>query len=254
MDTNEATIRTGGEGSHAEASDARAARGDRDDRGSVYERGGGGTAAASQAENTGTVNVLNAMEPHEGEAVLQGDRRRQHRRRRLHGRDRGVDDFEEQFPIRAEGGTLDVVLVPQPGAVARASRGGERRLARGSGLDMGAARRDVRRVLPVAGGVRGRALRDPDQRQPEEHGLVPEGRLRRRRVHGPGDVGRTDRAVATRWSADGNTPWCVGFESGGDTGWPATDWMEDIMLGTAGTETYTTSGSTTTSRSTTRRS
>ena len=30
----------------------------------------------------------------------------------------------------------------------------------------------------------------------------------------------------------------VGFESGGDTGWPATDWMEDIMLRTAGTDTY----------------
>jgi alpha-glucoside transport system substrate-binding protein len=38
--------------------------------------------------------------------------------------------------------------------------------------------------------------------------------------------------------ADGGTPWCVGFESGGATGWPATDWMEDIMLRTAGADTY----------------
>ena len=37
---------------------------------------------------------------------------------------------------------------------------------------------------------------------------------------------------------DGGTPWCVGFESGGDSGWPATDWMEDIMLRTAGPEVY----------------
>jgi alpha-glucoside transport system substrate-binding protein len=46
-------------------------------------------------------------------------------------------------------------------------------------------------------------------------------------------------ALADQMVADGNTPWCVGFESGGDTGWPATDWMEDIMLGSAGTDVYT---------------
>jgi alpha-glucoside transport system substrate-binding protein len=30
--------------------------------------------------------------------------------------------------------------------------------------------------------------------------------------------------------ADGGTPWCIGLGSGGATGWPATDWMEDLML------------------------
>lgn len=29
---------------------------------------------------------------------------------------------------------------------------------------------------------------------------------------------------------DGNTPWCIGVESSGATGWAATDWVEDIML------------------------
>ena len=37
---------------------------------------------------------------------------------------------------------------------------------------------------------------------------------------------------------DGTAPWCVGFESGTATGWPATDWMEDIMLRTAGPDVY----------------
>ncbi|WP_417818210.1 ABC transporter substrate-binding protein [Tritonibacter scottomollicae] len=31
---------------------------------------------------------------------------------------------------------------------------------------------------------------------------------------------------------DGNTPWCIGLGSGGATGWPATDWVEDMMLRT----------------------
>jgi len=30
--------------------------------------------------------------------------------------------------------------------------------------------------------------------------------------------------------ADGGTPWCIGLGSGDATGWPATDWVEDIML------------------------
>ena len=29
---------------------------------------------------------------------------------------------------------------------------------------------------------------------------------------------------------DGNTPWTIGIESAGATGWVATDWLEDIML------------------------
>lgn len=32
--------------------------------------------------------------------------------------------------------------------------------------------------------------------------------------------------------ADGGTPWCIGLGSGAATGWPATDWVEDMMLRT----------------------
>jgi alpha-glucoside transport system substrate-binding protein len=38
--------------------------------------------------------------------------------------------------------------------------------------------------------------------------------------------------------ADGSQPWCVGLESGAASGWPGTDWIEDIMLRTAGPDTY----------------
>jgi alpha-glucoside transport system substrate-binding protein len=37
---------------------------------------------------------------------------------------------------------------------------------------------------------------------------------------------------------DGKTPWCVGAESGGATGWVLTDWTEDILLRTAGPDVY----------------
>jgi alpha-glucoside transport system substrate-binding protein len=37
---------------------------------------------------------------------------------------------------------------------------------------------------------------------------------------------------------DGDNPWCIGIEAGGATGWPATDWIEDIMLRTTTPENY----------------
>ena len=45
-------------------------------------------------------------------------------------------------------------------------------------------------------------------------------------------------ALSDQMIADGNTPWCVGIESGGATGWPFTDWVEDIMLRTTTPENY----------------
>jgi len=38
--------------------------------------------------------------------------------------------------------------------------------------------------------------------------------------------------------ADGGTPWAVGLESGAASGWPGTDWIEDIMLRSAGPQIY----------------
>lgn len=39
-------------------------------------------------------------------------------------------------------------------------------------------------------------------------------------------------------AADGTTPWCVGIEDSGATGWVATDWVEDIMMRLHGGEVY----------------
>ncbi|MEA4866335.1 MAG: ABC transporter substrate-binding protein [Sphaerochaeta sp.] len=38
--------------------------------------------------------------------------------------------------------------------------------------------------------------------------------------------------------ADGITPWSIGIEAGGATGWLATDWLEDLVLRTAGPNAY----------------
>ncbi len=45
-------------------------------------------------------------------------------------------------------------------------------------------------------------------------------------------------ALSDQIVADGDTPWCIGIESGTATGWPATDWLEEIMLRTTSPENY----------------
>ena len=46
------------------------------------------------------------------------------------------------------------------------------------------------------------------------------------------------KALTETIAEDGETPWCIGLGSGAATGWPATDWVEDIMLRTASPEVY----------------
>jgi alpha-glucoside transport system substrate-binding protein len=46
------------------------------------------------------------------------------------------------------------------------------------------------------------------------------------------------KALTEQIVADGETPWCIGLGSGAATGWPATDWVEDLMLRTQSPEDY----------------
>jgi alpha-glucoside transport system substrate-binding protein len=45
-------------------------------------------------------------------------------------------------------------------------------------------------------------------------------------------------ALSNRIVADGRIPWTIGLESGAASGWPGTDWIEDIMLRSAGPKLY----------------
>jgi alpha-glucoside transport system substrate-binding protein len=203
---------------------------DDDDGGAAdTEEGGGG-------EDTGTVNVLNAMEPEEAEVV------------------QGVVDelitsetdydveieasgsFEEDFQIRAEGGTLDVALLPQPGAVEDA-------------VDQGAvALEDMGFDVAELEATFGPYLLSLVEVDGKHYGLPSNLNLKSMIWYPKDDfdaAGYTEPAtfddliaLSDQIVADGGTPWCVGFESEDATGWPATDWMEDIMLRTAGTDVY----------------
>ena len=45
-------------------------------------------------------------------------------------------------------------------------------------------------------------------------------------------------ALSKKIAATGTTPWCFGIESEAATGWPATDWVENLMLIDYGTDVY----------------
>jgi alpha-glucoside transport system substrate-binding protein len=44
--------------------------------------------------------------------------------------------------------------------------------------------------------------------------------------------------LSDKMAADGHKPWCAGIESGTATGWPLTDWMEEVMLRLHGSAVY----------------
>jgi alpha-glucoside transport system substrate-binding protein len=44
--------------------------------------------------------------------------------------------------------------------------------------------------------------------------------------------------LSDKAAGEGHKPWCVGIESGDATGWPLTDWMEEVMLRKYGPDVY----------------
>jgi alpha-glucoside transport system substrate-binding protein len=198
--------------------------------------GNGGGQAANTEENTGTVNVLNAMEPEEAEAV-QGVIDENIGEVEYEVEVEASGDFEEQVQIRAEGGTLDVILLPQPGAVIQHAASGNAVSLEDMGFDMAELEETFGEYFLTLG-----------EHEGEHYGLPTNINLKSMVWYPKDDFDKAGYQVPQTWDeltalsdqivADGGTPWCVGYKSEGSTGWPATDWMEDIMLRTAGTDTY----------------
>jgi alpha-glucoside transport system substrate-binding protein len=130
-----------------------------------------------------------------------------------------------------------VALLPQPGAVAAQAEAGTIVSLEDLGFD-----------IAELEGLYGSYLLDLVEVDGEHFGLPTNVNLKSMVWYAKDDFDAAGYTVPTTWDemlalsdqivADGGTPWCVGFESGGATGWPATDWMEDIVLRTAGVETY----------------
>ncbi len=148
----------------------------------------------------------------------------------------GDPDFNTQIMVRVEAGNPpDVAAIPQPGVMETL------------------ARRDALIPLPDELEERvdenyGEAWRDYGSYDGELYGMFhrvntkslvwyPQKEFDARGYEEPETwdemIDLMDQMVE-----DGIKPWAIGMEAGGATGWLGTDWIEDIMLRTAGPEKY----------------
>jgi alpha-glucoside transport system substrate-binding protein len=151
----------------------------------------------------------------------------------------GSDDFESQLRIQVEGGNPpQIAATPQPGSICEYAGQGALTSLEDMGFDIAQMEADHSKYWMDLGLCEdGKHYGIPwfpnfksiiFYHQPtfEEKGYaIPE---------------TYDDLVALSEQivADGMTPWCFGFENASATGWPGTDWIEDIVLREAGPEVY----------------
>jgi alpha-glucoside transport system substrate-binding protein len=150
----------------------------------------------------------------------------------------GSDSFEEQVLIRVEGGNPpDVALFPQPGAVIRQAEEGQIISLEQLGFDIDELKAIFGDYLIELGEYNG------------EHYAIPTNANLKSLIWYNIPVFEAEGyeipetwddliALSDQMVADGYTPWSIGTGSDAATGWPATDWMEDIVLRQQGTDVY----------------
>jgi alpha-glucoside transport system substrate-binding protein len=149
----------------------------------------------------------------------------------------GSGDFESLITVRVEGGDPpDVAAFPQPGLMADlASRGALIDL--GGVLDVDQLEQDYIPAWINLGTVNDQLVGIFYRANLKSLVWYPIPEFEEAGYEVP-ETWDEMMALADQMVADGNAPWCIGIESSGATGWVATDWVEDIMLRTAGPEVY----------------
>ena len=206
-----------------------------DNAGSSGATGGGG--ASGQSENTGSVNVLSALDPSEAGPMQAVFDDKINSQTDYKAEIEADGNFEQDVQIRAQAGTLDVILLPQPGAVVEQAKSGNAISLEDMGFNIDDLNATFGEYFMSLGEYNG-----------EHYGIPTNINLKSMVWYPKAEFDKAGYTVPKTWDemlalsdqivADGGTPWCVGFGSEGATGWPATDWIEDIMLRTAGLDTY----------------
>jgi alpha-glucoside transport system substrate-binding protein len=149
----------------------------------------------------------------------------------------GTDAFATLLPVRVESGDApDIAMFPQPGLMTDFAEAGQL-IPITTFLD--------RADLEAAFSDDWLTLATVDD---ELYGIWFRVSVKSLVWYNPEAFAAQGYTVPTTWEemialsddivAAGETPWCLGMESGDATGWVGTDWVEDIMLRTAGPEVY----------------
>src|SRR3954468_5209712 len=198
----------------------------------------GGKNQGGKASNlTGSVTMMSAGESNETDAYQQIFNELINSKVKYKATVESVSDFEQQFQIRAKSGTLQVAAAPQPGALPKLADAGQILSLEDLGFNIDDLNSLVGKSFMDLGLYKGKHYGLPTNINLKSMIWYPKKAFDAKGYKVPKTWDEL-MALSAQIKADGSTPWCVGFESGSATGWPATDWIEDIMLRTAGTDTY----------------
>jgi alpha-glucoside transport system substrate-binding protein len=150
----------------------------------------------------------------------------------------GSDSFESQVQIRIDGGNPpDIAIYPQPGAVIDQAQQGNAIALEDMGFDIAELEERFGDYLLGLGEYEGK-----------HYGIPTNANLKslvwynipvfEAEGYEPPETFEDMVALSEQMVEDGYTPWAIGTGSDDATGWPATDWMEDIVLRSAGPDVY----------------
>ncbi len=148
----------------------------------------------------------------------------------------GARDFSDQINAQVVGGNPpDIAIFPQPGKLADFARDGNVQAVPQSVVDTVAAQ------WPESwmgfGNVDGTQYGVPNKSDLKSLVWYKPATFAEKGYEIP-ETWDDLKALADEMIANGDTPWCVGIESGPATGWTFTDWNEDLLLRFEGADYY----------------
>ena len=145
--------------------------------------------------------------------------------------------WDTEIRARVAGGNPpDVGLFPQPGLMCDLAK--QKKLIAFDDATVTTDKADAGPGLRRGRNVCGRqGLRPAERGQRQERPVDGRPGLQGGRLH-PAEDARRDAHLTDQIKAAGKTPWCIAAESGAATGWPITDWIEDLVLRLAGPDNY----------------
>ncbi len=150
----------------------------------------------------------------------------------------GADDFESQVQIRIDGGNApDIALFPQPGAVIDQAAAGNAVALEDLGFDIAELEARFGEYLIGLGEYEGKHYGIPTNANYKSLVWYNVPVFEAEGYEVP-ETFEDLVSLSEQMVADGYTPWSIGSGSDAATGWPATDFLEDIVLRQAGPDVY----------------
>ena len=148
----------------------------------------------------------------------------------------GSPEFETQILVQAEAGTPpDIAALPQPGLMNKFAKSGYIKPL--SAEVVGMIDTNYAPVWKDLGSYDGKVYGVFHRVNAKSFVWYPKKAFEAKGYKVPKTWDEL-KALQDQIVKDGGTPWSIGFESGNATGWVGTDWLEDVMLRTAGPEVY----------------